>query len=222
MDTLLEDSGKPGPLTKTYEPREGNIMPEDNLVLNIASEPPNHHTHLSKKPVFVLYHPKNDGPTDPEKDVYYNKEMNATQPICSFFQHSVLGTDFGANTFPHVSFVSSETLPFRVHYAPDDELRFESYKWPFAACNHACELQSLTIRALFDWELDPVNEDSHLDEGTQHALLVAREICQWKNARRFFAFDNYSKSDLRKRFVQISASDSLSGNVTYIALSRSL
>lgn len=154
-----------------------------------------------KKPQFILHHPANDDPLDPARDVYHATVVDTTRPICSFFQHSVLGEDFGESTFPRVSYVSSEALPFRVHYHPEDNLRFEAYRWPFAACNHGCELQGLAIRAIFDWELDPVNEDSPFDEETKRALTVAREICQWKNVHHHFAINDCGGSDLRKRML---------------------
>jgi hypothetical protein len=207
-------------LTKVNEPQNADaaeanafVIPQDDPALKLSSEPPEIYDSIVKKPVYVLHHPANDGPADPEKDVNYVTEVDSTQPICDFFQHSVIGADFGEGTFPRVSFVSSETLPFRVHYTPDDDLRYESYQWPLAACNHACELQALTIRALFDWELDPVNEDSQLDEGTKRTLSVAREICQWKNVRRYFVLNDRSKDDLAKRFVPVQISESLSGNI---------
>src|SRR2546423_1314815 len=172
-------------------------FPDLNAVLEpvetSSSEPP--------KPQFILRHPANDDPLDPARDVYHATVVDTDRPICSFFQHSVLGEDFGESTFPRVSYVSSEALPFRVHYHPEDNLRFEAYKWPFAACNHGCELQGLAIRALFDWELDPVNEDSPFDEETKRALAVAREICQWKNVHHHFAINDCGGSELRKRML---------------------
>jgi len=137
--------------------------------------------------IFLLHHPSNDNPADPDLDAFHFRVIDPTRPICSFFQHSVLGEDFGESTFPRISYVLSEALPYRVHYTPDDNLRFESYKWPFAACNQGCELQALKIRAMFDWELDPVNPDSPLDRETKEALMLAREICEWKNAHYHFA-----------------------------------
>ena len=176
------------------------IIPEDHPVLNIPPEPAIHYTRVTDKPIYVFHHPENDDPSDPEKDAYHYTEAHISRPICSYFQHSVLGVDFGESTFPRVSYVSSDALPFRVHYAPDDNLRFESYKWPFAACNHACELQALRIRALFDWELDPVNEDTRLDYETKQALKVAREICQWKNVHHHFAVGDCPENNLRKQY----------------------
>ena len=146
----------------------------------VALEPEN------KGRVLLLHHPSNDNPTDLDHDVFHFRVTDPTRPICAFFQHSVLGEDFGASSFPRISYVGSEALPYRVHYTPDDNLRFESYKWPFAACNQGCELQALKIRAMFDWELDPVNSDSPLDEETKEALMLAREICEWKNAHYHF------------------------------------
>ena len=178
------------------------MIPTDHHVLEVPPEPDIKYV-LVEKPVYVLHHPANDDPADLENDVYHIfSQMDTSRPICSFFQHSVLGEDFGESTFPRVSYVNSE-LPFRVHYAPDDDLRFESYKWPFSACNHACELQALKIRALFDRELDPVNKDSALDDSTKAALKIAREICQWKNVHHHFAVSDCPKSDMRKRFVQL-------------------
>jgi len=175
---------------------------DGNLVVNLPSYSEIHNTPVTEKPVYILHHPANDHSNDPENDVYHYTIVNITQPICRFFQHSVLGVDFGESTFPRVSYVSSDAFPFRVHYALDDNLRFESYKWPFAACNYACELQALKIRAMFDWELDPVNEDSGLDNETKRALLVAREICQRKNVHRHFAVNDCPKDDLKKRDFQ--------------------
>ena len=160
------------------------VIPENHRVVNLPPES------------------SNDGPSHPEKDVYYHKDADISRPICSFFQHSVLGSDFGESTFPRVSYVSGDALPFHVHYAPDDDLRYESYKWPFAACNYACELQARTIRALFDSELDPANEDSGLDDETKSALMLSREICQWKNVHHHFAVDDCPRGDLRKRDVK--------------------
>jgi hypothetical protein len=174
----------------------------DNPVVSFPPPSERHYTPLTEKPIYTPHHPANDHPSDPENDVHHYTIVDITQPICRFFQHSVLGVDFGESTFPRVSFVSSDALPFRVHYAPDDNLRFESYRWSFAACNHACELQALKIRAIFDWELDPVNEDSGLDNETKQALLVAREICQWKNVHHHFAVNECPKDDLKKRDFQ--------------------
>lgn len=140
-----------------------------------------------KANMFLLRHKANDNPTDPDRDAFLFTEADPNRPVCTFFQHSVLGADFGESTFPRVSYIGSETLPYRVHYAPDDELRFESYRWPFAACNQGCELQALKIRGMFDWELDPVNEESPFDQATKDALSLAREICEWKNAHYHFA-----------------------------------
>jgi len=140
----------------------------------------------NKGRALVLRHPSNDNPADLEHDVFHFRMTYPTRPVCTFFQHSVLGEDFGASLFPRISYVGSEALPYRVHYMPDDNLRFESYRWPFAACNQGCELQALQIRAMFDWELDPVNSDSPLDKETKKALMLAREICEWKNAHYHF------------------------------------
>ena len=179
------------------------MIPADHPVLDVPLEPDMTYIPVFEKPVYVLRHPGNDDPADPEKDAYHIfSQADSSQPICSYFQHSVLGEDFGESTFPRVSYVSSEALPFRVHYAPDDNHHFESYKWPFSACNHACELQALKIRAMFDWELDPVNEDSGLDDATKAALKVAREICQWKNVHHHFAVSDYRQPELRKRYLQ--------------------
>ena len=173
-------------------------------VANLPLQSVINYTPVTEKPLYILHHPSNDGPSDPEKDVYPHTDAYISRPICSFFQHSVLGSDFGESTFPRVSYVSTDALPFHVHYAPDDDLRYESYKWPFAACNYACELQALTIRALFDGELDATNEDSWLDTDTKWALIVAREICQWKNIHHHFAVDDCPRGDLRKRDVEDS------------------
>jgi hypothetical protein len=158
---------------------------------------------VKPKPTYVLKHDANDNPADPDKDIYHVVATNLSRPICGYFQHSVLGQDFGESTFPRISYVGAELLPYRVHYAPDDNLRFEAYKWPFAACNRGCELQALKIRALFDWELDPVNPESNLDEETKKALTLAREICQWKNVHHHFSVNDCSS--LTKR-DQIPAS----------------
>ena len=179
---------------------EDIICPEGKTEIFPLREPETTHVKVNEKPVYILHHPANDNPADLESDAYHFFDYDGSQPICGFFQHSVLGEDFGASTFPRVSYVSSEPLPFRVHYAPDDDLRFESYKWPFAACNYGCELQALKIRAMFDWELDPVNENSNLDEETKQALRLGREICQWKNVHHHFAITDYVHG-LRKRFV---------------------
>ena len=178
-----------------------SVIPENNRVTNLSPEPITS-TPVTEKPIYILHHPSNDGPSDPEKDVYHHADADISWPICSFFQHSVLGSDFGESTFPRVSYISVDVLPFHVHYAPDDDLRYESYKWPFAACNYACELQALKIRALFDWELDPLNEDSGLDDETKQALMVAREICQWKNVHHHFAVNDCSRGDLKRRDVK--------------------
>jgi hypothetical protein len=175
-------------------------LPRDHVVNNVPPEPI-HCTPITETPVFILHHRANDDPNDPANDAYHRTTVGSSQSICSYFLHSVLGPDFGESTFPRVSYVNSAALPFRVHYAPDDNLRFESYKWPFAACNYACELQALKIRALFDWELDPVNENSRLDDETRQALTVAREICQWKNVHRYFAVDGIETNDLGKRDI---------------------
>ena len=185
------------------------MIPADHPVLDVPPEPDMTYIPITENPVYILHHPANDDPADPDKDIYHIlSETDSSRPICSYFQHSVLGADFGESTFPRVSYVSSETLPFRVHYAPDDDLHFESYKWPFSACNNACELQALKIRAMFDWELDPVNEDSGLDDATKAALRVAREICQWKNVHHHFAVNDCSKTELRKRYVQFGRAES--------------
>lgn len=174
-------------------------LPADHPILNMPTEPPTSYEPVLEKSSYLLHHPANDNPVDPERDIYHIDSVGVTQPICSYFQHSVLGEDFGESTFPRVSYVSSAALPYRVHYAPGDDLRFESYKWPFAACNHACELQALKIRALFDWELDPINGESNLDDSTKRTLMVAREICQWKNVHHHFAVDDCPGNELRKR-----------------------
>ena len=135
---------------------------------------------------FLLRHKANDSPVDPDHDAFLFTEVDRSRPVCVFFQHSVLGRDFGASTFPRISYVGSERLPYRVHYEPDDELHYESYRWPFAACNQGCELQALKIRAIFDWELNPVNDESPFDQATKDALMLAREICEWKNAHYHF------------------------------------
>jgi hypothetical protein len=188
------------------EKSEGEIhaIPEDNPVLDLPAEAPVME-YSARKPEYTLHHSSNDDPADLEEDIYLITEREITGPICILFQHSVLGDDFGESTFPRVSYVGSEPLPFRVHYAPDDDLRFEAYKWPFSACNHACELQALRIRALFDWELDPLNEESDLDDETKFTLLTAREICQWKNVHYHFAIDDDEddRVDLKKRNVSM-------------------
>jgi hypothetical protein len=178
-----------------------SVISENNRVINLPPGP-NTSTPITEKPIYILHHPSNDGPSDLEKDVYYHGDGDIARPICSSFQHSVLGSDFGESTFPRVSYISTDVMPFHVHYAPDDDLRYESYKWPFSACNYACELQALKIRALFDWELDPVNEDSGLDDETKQALMVAREICQWKNVHHHFVVDDCSRGDLKRRDVK--------------------
>lgn len=194
------------------------VLPEAPDLSSLV-EPPEENTLEPPKPKFILRHPANDNPVDPERDVYHSFVVDRTRPICSFFQHSVLGDDFGESTFPRISYISSEALPFRVHYAPEDSLRFEAYKWPFAACNHGCELQGLAIRAKFDWELDPVNEDSPFDAETKQALKVAREICQWKNIHHHFAVSDCGGSDLRKRLLQPFTSEVFAKlNLTGIAL----
>src|SRR6266496_767021 len=182
------------------------VIPEDHPVAILPPEPVMAYTPVTRKPIYILHHHANDNPTDLENDVYHHTDADISGPICSFFQHSVLGSDFGESTFPRVSYVSTDALPYHVHYAPDDYLRFESYKWPFAACNHACELQALAIRALFDWELDPVNEDGGLDDETKRALVVAREICQWKNVHHYFAVDDCPRGDLRRRHLEDTGS----------------
>jgi hypothetical protein len=174
-------------------------LPANHPLLNMPTEPPTSYKSVLEETKYLLHHEANDDPVDPEKDVYHITTIDIARPICSYFQHSVLGEDFGESTFPRVSYVSSAALPFRVHYAPGDDLRFESYKWPFAACNHACELQALQIRAMFDWELDPVNGESNLNDDTKQALMVAREICQWKNVHHHFAVDDCTGNTLRKR-----------------------
>jgi hypothetical protein len=62
-------------------------------------------------------------------------------------------------------------------------------------------LQALKIRALFDWELDPINGESNLDDTTKGTLMVAREICQWKNVHHHFAVDDCPGNELSKRSV---------------------
>jgi len=187
------------------------MIPADHPVLELPPEPDTNYIPVIEKPVYVLHHPANDDPSDPEKDAYHIfSHTDPSQPICTYFQHSVLGEDFGESTFPRVSYVRTEALPYRVHYAPDDNLRFESYKWPFSACNHGCELQALKIRAMFDWELDPLNEDSGLDDSTKAVLKIAREICQWKNVHHHFAVSDCAKPELEKRYVQLGQAESYS------------
>jgi hypothetical protein len=183
------------------------VITEDDPVLNIP-EPAAVFEAIDTKPSYILRHSANDNPADPERDVYHILAADLSHPICGYFQHSVLGEDFGESTFPRISYVAVDALPYRVHYAQDDNLRFESYKWPFAACNRACEMQALKIRALFDWELDPVNEDSGLDQETKEALMLAREICQWKNVHHHFALNDCPA--LRKREVDVPTEETVS------------
>lgn len=205
LDDLIDDQRQPDYIDKNSqiehpETEEDIICPDDKAEILPLPELETTHFEVNEKPVYILHDPANDDPADLERDAYHFFDYDGSQPICGFFQHSVLGEDFGASTFPRVSYVSSEPLPFRVHYAPDDDLRFESYKWPFSACNYGCELQALKIRAMFDWELDPVNENSNLDDETKHTLKIGREICQWKNVHHHFAITDYVHG-LRKRFV---------------------
>lgn len=152
---------------------------------------------VSDKPILIATS-DNDSPAE-VTDAPPQTTEGPSQPICTAFQYTVLGDDLSQKTFPRISYVSSEALPYRVHYAPDDELHYESYKWPFAACNRACELQALAIRALFDTELDPENKNSRLDDNTKENLLISREICQWKNAQRLFRIPQSTGHSLRKR-----------------------
>jgi hypothetical protein len=178
---VVEDEHPEEEISNEPHPADPAASPPTEQSPVIASEPePRRH-------VFLLHHPSNDKPADPDSDAFLFKNIDPTRPICNFFQHSVLGDDFGESTFPRVSYTSSEALPYRVHYASDDDLHYESYRWPFAACNHACELQALKIRGMFDWELHPDNQDGAFDEETKEALSLAREICEWKNAHYHFA-----------------------------------
>jgi hypothetical protein len=156
-----------------------------------------HSVSYLENPVPLVNPPENDSPDGIAMHASALEVKDSTP--CAFFQHSILGADFGQTTFPRISFVASDEMPYRVHYAPGDELHYESYKWPFAACNRACELQALTIRALFDRELAPENLDTALDPITKQTLLLSREICQWKNARRLFRLPQIEAYHLTKR-----------------------
>jgi hypothetical protein len=171
------------------DPEEGAEVPEEPWtdVVRYETAPEPSFVAPDRNARVFLHHKTNDNPTDPDRDSFLFTKADPNRPVCTFFQHSVLGADFGESTFPRISYVGSETLPYRVHYAHDDERRFEAYRWPFAACNQGCELQALKIRALFDGELDPANEESPFDEATKEALSLAREICEWKNAHYHFA-----------------------------------
>jgi hypothetical protein len=162
---------------------------------------PEPHVPAWEKTMFVLHHSDNDN----LKSLEVASRYHTSQPICSFFQHSVLGDDFGQNTFPRVSYDSSDPLPYHVHYDPADERHYESYKWPFAACNRACEQQALTIRALFDWELDSTNKESGLDEETKTTLMLAREICQWKNAQQLLRIPQQTNDNQLRKRTEIDA-----------------
>ena len=200
-DIVKNEAAKLNETIKLTRVNSGSEPPKEDPVSASDVEEvdldPEEYSPVVDKPVYVLHHPENDEPDSLYRDKHIRIENRST-PICTFFRHSVLGDDLGEATFPRVTFVSTASFPYHVHYAPDDELRYEAYKWPFAACNRACELQQLTIIALFDGQLDPTNENSDLDAEAKETLTLAREICQWKNAQKFFAFQK-DDTTLEKR-----------------------
>jgi hypothetical protein len=212
------------PIQEVEDPAEDveeDVVPEEPCADEVRFEtvPEPSFVAPDRKAHMVLRHKVNDNPADPDRDAFLFTEADPNRPVCTFFRHSVLGLDFGESTFPRISYVGSNQLPYRVHYAPDDELRYESYRWPFAACNHGCELQALNIRAMFDWELDPVNEESPFDQATKEALLLAREICEWKNVHYYFAIMDVSP--LRaKRSLGLSGGIA-PGNATLVSAKES-
>ena len=150
-----------------------------------------------------------DNSMDMARDAYLNQEFDSSEPVCSHFQHAILGEDYGAKLFPRISYVASSPKPFRVHYADDDNLRYESFQRPFAACMHGCALQELAIRAMLDRELDPTDSESTIDEPTKQDLRLAREICEWKNVHHHFNFASPPASPKRMVKREISVGEGL-------------